>query len=107
MRRSGSLAKNIRFLAIYYIRWTGADLREEALSILPEALIHVLELEDGKQRFCDSVLAMTKAFALCRVLDKALALRDEVAFLQAVRALLIKGDLKPPPPRTSTTNCVS
>ena len=64
--------------------------REEALSILPEALNHILELEDGKQRFCDSVLAMTKAFALCGVLDKALALRDEVAFLQAVRALLIK-----------------
>ena len=36
--------------------------RDEALSILPKALNHILELEDGKQRFCDSVLAMTKAF---------------------------------------------
>lgn len=73
-----------------------SDFRKNALEILPEALDHLLGLEDGKKRYCDAVLAITKAFALCGVLDKALEKRDEVAFLQAIRALLIKGDTKPP-----------
>ena len=35
---------------------------------------------------------MTKAFALCGTLDEALELSPEVAFHQAVRAPLIKGE---------------
>ena len=35
---------------------------------------------------------MTKAFALCGTLDEAMALNDEVTFLQAIRAPLIKGE---------------
>ena len=40
---------------------------------------HVLELADGKKRYCDTVLRMTKAFALCGTTDEAMALTDEVA----------------------------
>ena len=52
---------------------------------------HILEQEDGKRRYCDTVLQMTKAFALCGTLDEALQLSPEVAFHQAVRAPLVKG----------------
>jgi type I restriction enzyme R subunit len=62
------------------------------MALLPNCLDHILELPEGKKRYCDTVLAMTKAFALCGTLDEAMALNDEVTFLQAIRAPLIKGD---------------
>jgi type I restriction enzyme R subunit len=43
----------------------------------------VLGLEDGKKRFADTALAMSKAFTLCCTLDEAKAVREEVAFFQA------------------------
>jgi type I restriction enzyme R subunit len=62
------------------------------MALLPNCLDHILELPDGKKRYCDTVLAMTKAFALCGTLDEAMALDPEVTFLQAIRAPLVKGD---------------
>lgn len=67
-----------------------ADFRSEAWQLLPGVANHVLGLEDGKKRFADTVLAASKAFALCCTLDEALAHRDELAFLQAVKAALTK-----------------
>lgn len=67
-----------------------ADFRAKAWQLLPSVANHVLGLEDGKKRFADTVLAATKAFALCCTLDEALAHRDELAFLQAVKAALTK-----------------
>ncbi|MDP2066198.1 MAG: type I restriction endonuclease subunit R [Burkholderiaceae bacterium] len=48
---------------------------------------------DGKKRFADVALAMSRAFSLCCTLDEAKALRDEVAFLQAVKVILTKRDI--------------
>ena len=45
---------------------------------------------DGKKRFCDLVLGLSKAFTLCCTLDEARAVREEVAFFQAVKVLLTK-----------------
>lgn len=45
---------------------------------------------DGKQRFADAALALGHAFTLCCTLDEAKAVRDEVAFLQAVKVVLTK-----------------
>ncbi|WBY17300.1 DUF3387 domain-containing protein [Erythrobacteraceae bacterium WH01K] len=42
------------------------------------------------RRFQDSVLALSKAFALASASDEAKAIRDEVAFYQTVRAALVK-----------------
>ncbi|MET3605720.1 type I restriction enzyme R subunit [Sphaerotilus sulfidivorans] len=64
--------------------------RTRAWQLLPGVANHVLGLEDGKKRFADTVLAASKAFALCCTLDEALAHRDELAFLQAVKAALTK-----------------
>ncbi len=74
------------------------DFRTNALPLIPECLDHILELEDGKRRYADTVLQMTKAFALCGTLDEALELSPEVAFHQAVRAPLIKGSDDPDAP---------
>ena len=51
---------------------------------------HIAGLQDGKRRFADHALAMSKAFSLCCTLDEARAVRDEVAFLQAIRSVLTK-----------------
>jgi len=48
---------------------------------------------DGKKRFADAALALSKAFSLCCTLDEAKALRDEVAFMQAVKIILTKRDI--------------
>jgi type I restriction enzyme, R subunit len=48
---------------------------------------------DGKRRFADAALAMSQAFTLCCTLDEAKAVRDEVAFMQAVKVILTKRDI--------------
>lgn len=65
---------------------------------LAGAADHVLGLHngkerDGKKRFADTALAMSKAFTLCCTLDEAKAVREEVAFFQGVKVLLTKKDI--------------
>ncbi|MEH6688377.1 MAG: type I restriction endonuclease subunit R [Halopseudomonas sabulinigri] len=61
--------------------------------LMAGAANHVLGEKDGKKRFADNALAMSKAFILCCTLEEAKAVRDEVAFLQAVKVMLIKRDV--------------
>jgi type I restriction enzyme R subunit len=60
---------------------------------LAGAANHVLGQPDGKKRFADNALAMSQAFSLCCTLDEAKAVREEVAFLQAVKVILTKRDI--------------
>lgn len=60
---------------------------------LAGAANHVLGLDDGKRRFADNALAMSKAFTLCCTLEAAKAVREEVAFMQAVKVILTKREL--------------
>ncbi|KAA0088116.1 type I restriction endonuclease subunit R [Paraburkholderia sp. T12-10] len=66
--------------------------RAQAWQLLPTVADHVLGQRDGKKRFADAVLAAGQAFALCCTLDAALQYRDELAFLQAVKAAIIKSE---------------
>jgi type I restriction enzyme R subunit len=77
---------------LHPIDWSGFMDPKTAMALLPNCLDHILERPEGKKRYCDTVLAMTKAFALCGTLDEAMARNDEVTFLQAIRAPLVKGD---------------
>jgi type I restriction enzyme R subunit len=71
-------------------RWiTGSA--QDRLSILPAAQEHVLAQEDGKARLLHAVTELSQAFALSVPHPDALAIRDEVGFYQAVRAVLAKG----------------
>jgi type I restriction enzyme R subunit len=69
--------------------WT-SDSPHERLSLLPAAQEHVLAQEDGKARFDAAVRALSRSFALAVPHEKALAIRDDVGFFQAVRAALAK-----------------
>lgn len=62
----------------------------ERLGLLPAAQEHVLALEDGKDRCLAAVRELSLAFALAVPHDEALKIRDDVAFFQAVRAVLAK-----------------
>jgi type I restriction enzyme R subunit len=61
--------------------------------LLAGAANHVLGLEEGKKRFADNALAMSKAFTLCCTLEEAKAVREEVAFMQAIKVLLTKREI--------------
>lgn len=67
-----------------------AAFRTQGWLLFPAVAEHVLAQDDGKRRFADAVLAASKAFALCGTLEEALVFRDELAFLQAVKATLTK-----------------
>ena len=73
---------------LHPIDWS--DFRNKALQLLPECIDHILEQEDGRKRYCDTVLSITRAFALCGAMEDAQDFADEVAFHQAVRGPLIK-----------------
>lgn len=82
---------------LHPVDWS--EYKTKALQLIPTCMDHILEQEDGKRRYCDTVLQMTKAFALCGTLDEAMQLAPEVAFHQAVRAPLIKSGGGDDPPR--------
>ena len=63
---------------------------QEKLGLLPAAQEHILAQEDGKDRCLQAVRALSRAFALAVPHEDALAIRDDVAFFQTVRAQLVK-----------------
>jgi len=62
----------------------------DAMKLLVPVANHILGLKDGKQRFLDAMLAVSKAFSLCSTLDEAAALRTEIAFFAAAKAAIVK-----------------
>ncbi len=69
--------------------WTIGNPQEK-LGLLPPAQDHVLGLDDGKTRVMKAVTELSKAFALSVPHPKAIEIRDDVGFFQAVRAALAK-----------------
>jgi len=61
--------------------------------LLAQTANFVLGIKDGKKRFADSALAMSKAYTLCCTLNEAKAVREEVAFFNAIKVILTKRDL--------------
>jgi type I restriction enzyme R subunit len=64
---------------------------QQRLSLLPAAQEHVLAQKDGKARLLAAVRDLSLTFALAVPHEEALRIRDDVAFFQAVRAVLAKG----------------
>jgi type I restriction enzyme R subunit len=62
----------------------------EKLSIILQAEEHILGLQDGKNRFGREVTLLSQAFALSIPHEKAMEIKDDVAFFQAVKARLVK-----------------
>ena len=63
---------------------------KEKLSIILQAEEHILGLEDGKSRFVREVTLLSQAFALSIPHERAMEIKDDVAFFQAVKARLVK-----------------
>ena len=63
---------------------------EQRLGLLPAAQEHILAQEDGKDRLIAAVRELSQAFALSVPHEEAVRIRDDVAFFQAVRAVLAK-----------------
>ena len=64
----------------------------QQLSLLPPAQEHILKHEDGKARLAKAVVDLSKAFALSVPHDETIRIRDDVAFFQAVKAVLVKSE---------------
>jgi len=70
--------------------WTRGGAAEK-VELLANAQEHILMQQDGKQRLFAAVSDLSKAFALAVPHPKAMNLRDDIAFFQAVRAILAMG----------------
>jgi type I restriction enzyme, R subunit len=71
---------------------------QERLGLLPPAQEHILAQENGKDRCVQAVRDLSQAYALAVPHDEALRIRDDVAFFQAMQAVLAKrapGDARP------------
>ncbi|MEC8067257.1 MAG: type I restriction endonuclease subunit R [Pseudomonadota bacterium] len=62
----------------------------EAHKLLVPCANYILSLDDGKKRFLDLVLSMTKAYSLCSTLDEAKEYKKEIAFFSAIKAAITK-----------------
>jgi len=69
---------------------------QEKLSIILQAEEHILGLQDGKNRFVREVTLLSQAFALSMPHEEAMAIKEEVAFFQAVKSRLVKFDSSSP-----------
>lgn len=72
-----------------YKKYFPADTRSK-LTIILEAQEHILGLEDGKNRYTKQVALLSQAFALSVPNLKAMEIKDEIGFFQAVKARLTK-----------------
>ncbi len=70
-------------------KWT-TGTPQERLSLLPAAQEHILKQENGKERCVGAVRELSQAFALAVPHTEALRIRDDLAFFQAVQAVLAK-----------------
>ncbi|MBF0554392.1 MAG: type I restriction endonuclease subunit R [Nitrospirae bacterium] len=66
------------------------DKVKDKAEIAGKAMDHILESENGKKRYLQSVSELSQAFALSVPSAEALRIRDEVAFFQTVRVFIAK-----------------
>ncbi len=72
-----------------YMRYFTSQTNDQ-LQILLDAEEYILSIEDGEKRLKQHVLELSKAFALAMPQPDALAIREQVAFFQAVKARIEK-----------------
>ena len=95
-----ALAEMFKRLDIVQNMFHGFDygsFMTKAHMLLAPAANHIFGLDDGKKRYTNEVLALTKAFSLCGTLDEAKEHKEEIAFFQAVIAVIQKVEGKKPP----------
>ncbi|OQB74760.1 MAG: Type-1 restriction enzyme R protein [bacterium ADurb.Bin132] len=71
--------------------WTTNSAQK--LNLLPNAQEHILAKNDGKDRLIKTVAELSQAFALAVPNEKALKIRDDIAFFQTVCTALSKSSI--------------
>lgn len=82
---------NQMLAGVSYRRYFMADVSGK-LSVILEIEDYILGLDNGKKRFIDEVSKLSQAFAIAVPHEQAMAVNQEVAFFQAVKARLVKFD---------------
>lgn len=70
-------------------KWTNGKPTER-LALIPPGQEHILAQDDGKKRWAQVTLELSRAFALCAASDEAGTIRDDVSFFQTLQAALNK-----------------
>ena len=70
-------------------KWTSGNAADR-LTLILAAQEHILAQEEGKERYTQAVMELTKAFTLSVPADEAINIRDDVNFFQTVRAAILK-----------------
>ena len=65
-------------------KWTSGNAADR-LTLIPTGQEHILAQDEGKERFTQAVMELTKAFTLSVPADEAINIRDDVNFFQTVR----------------------
>ncbi len=69
--------------------WTNGTPADK-LTIIPPAQEHILAQKDGKERYLQAVMELSRAFALAIPADEAIEIRDDVNFFRFVRGAILK-----------------
>jgi len=98
------MVRHIEICRDMYHGFDYSSYKTTPIILLPKAANHILGLEptitrdsegkeklkEGKQRYADVVLAITKAHAICAAMDAAKAYKEEIAFFQAINSIINK-----------------
>lgn len=104
MLRRYEICRNM-FHGFDWSQWT-AGTAAQKIGLLPNAQEHILNQEDGKKRYLRAVSDLTSAFALAVPHEKALLIRDDVGFFQAVRSVLAKSDVQQKTPKVDLEHAI-
>ena len=63
---------------------------KERMTLIPRAMEHILQQEDGKERYIRHVTALIKAFSLSVPHEKAMEIKEDVGFFQAIKSSIVK-----------------
>ncbi len=77
------------FYGFDYTKFFKLDTNEKIL-FLREAMEHLLQQPDGKERFLRNVKKLLSAFALAVPNEEALAIKDDVGLFQAIKSMIAK-----------------
>ena len=77
------------FYGLDWSAWTNGTPADK-LTIIPAAQEHILAQKDGKERYLQAVMELSRAFTLAVPSDEAIQIRDDVNFFQVVRGAILK-----------------
>jgi len=63
---------------------------KERMTLIPRAMEYILQQEDGKERYIRHVTALIKAFSLSVPHEKAMEIKEDVGFFQAIKSSIVK-----------------